>query len=51
MRKRERIGSAGQATDYNITRGIHSERWITKAADTHSEYVILSVFPRQQCLR
>jgi len=26
-------------------------RWITEAADTHSEYVILTAFPRQQWLR
>jgi hypothetical protein len=25
--------------------------WITKATDTHSEYVILSAFPRQKWLR
>jgi hypothetical protein len=25
--------------------------WITKATDTHSEYVILIAFPRQQWLR
>jgi len=27
------------------------ECWITKAADTHPEYVIPIVFPRQQWLR
>jgi hypothetical protein len=26
-------------------------RWITKATDTHSEYVIVITFPRQQWLR
>ena len=26
-------------------------RWITEAADTHSKYVILKTFPRQQWLR
>jgi hypothetical protein len=25
--------------------------WITKATDTHSEYVILLSFSRQKCLR
>jgi hypothetical protein len=25
--------------------------WVTKATDTHSEYVILIAFPRQQWLR
>ena len=25
-------------------------RWIPKATDTHSEYVILTAFPQQQCL-
>ena len=24
--------------------------WVTKAADTHSEYLTLIAFPRQQCL-
>ena len=26
-------------------------RWVPKATDTHSQYVILTVFPRQQWLR
>jgi len=25
--------------------------WVTKATDTHSEYVILTAFPRQQWSR
>jgi len=25
--------------------------WINKGTDTHSEYIILIAFPRQQCLR
>ena len=43
--------TAGQATcDNNIWRmGIAC--WITKAAGTHSEYVMLIDFPRQQWLR
>ena len=32
----------------NTTRNIRFLRWITKAAYTHSEYVILNAFPRQQ---
>jgi hypothetical protein len=33
-------GGLGEATDDNITRRMHSARWITKATNTHSEYVI-----------
>jgi hypothetical protein len=45
----EKYGRAGQATDDN-TRIIWRMRfacWITKATDTHTEYVILMAFPRQ----
>jgi hypothetical protein len=35
----------------NIIRRMRFACWITKATDTHSEYVILTAFPRQQCLR
>jgi len=35
---------AGQDTDYNIIRRMRFSCWITKAIDTHSEYVILIVF-------
>jgi hypothetical protein len=45
----EKHGRAGQATDDNIIRRMHIAYWITKGTDT--EYVILTVFPRQQCLR
>jgi hypothetical protein len=47
----EKYGTAGQATDDNIRRRIRFVRWITKAADTHSEYVILIVHLWQQWLR
>jgi hypothetical protein len=47
----EKYGTAGQATDDNIIRRMRFACWITKAEDTHSEYVILTDFPRQQWLR
>jgi hypothetical protein len=47
----EKYGKAGQATDGNVIRRTRFECWITKATDTHSEYVILIAFPRQQWLR
>jgi len=37
-----------QATDDNIIRRTHFACWITKATNTHSEYVILTSFPLQQ---
>ena len=40
-----------QATDDNIIRRIRFVCWITKAANTQSEYEILTVCPRQQWLR
>ena len=39
--------TAGQATGENITRRMPFARRITKATDTHSEYVILIAFPLQ----
>ena len=33
-----------------IIRRMHIERWITKATDTNSKYVILIAFPLQQWL-
>ena len=45
-----RYGTARQATD-NITWRMRFACWITKATDTHSEYVIPIAFPRQQRLR
>ena len=47
----EKCGVARKTTDDNIIRRISIACWITKAADTHSEYVILIVIPRQQLLR
>jgi hypothetical protein len=44
-------GTARQATDGNIIRRMRFECRITKATDTHSEYAILTAFPRQQWLR
>jgi hypothetical protein len=47
----EKSARARQATDDNIIQRMRFECWITKATDTHSEYVILIAFPRQQWLR
>jgi hypothetical protein len=47
----EKYGTARQATDDNIIRRMRFACCITKATDTHSEYVILIACPRQQWLR
>jgi hypothetical protein len=47
----EKYGTAGQATDDNIIRRMRFACRITKATDTHSEYLIRIAFPRQQWLR
>ena len=47
----EKYSTARQATDENIIQRMRFEYWITKTTDTHSEYVILTAFPRRQCLR
>jgi hypothetical protein len=47
----EKYGRTRQATDENIIQRMRFACWITKATDTHSEYVILVAFPRQQRLR
>jgi hypothetical protein len=47
----EKYGVARQATDDNIIRRMRFTCWMTKATKTHSEYVILIAFPRQQWLR
>jgi hypothetical protein len=47
----EKYGRARHATDDNIIRRMRFAWWIAKATNTHSEYVILIVFPRQQWLR
>jgi len=43
----KKYGRVMQATDYSILECMHFACWITKAADTHSEYVILISFPWQ----
>jgi Mg2+/citrate symporter len=47
----EKYGRDRQATDSNIIQRMRIACWMTKATDTHSEYVILISFPRQQWLR
>jgi hypothetical protein len=47
----EKYGTARQDTDDNIIRRMRFACWVTKATDTHSEYLILVAFPRQQWLR
>jgi len=42
--KVETYGTAGQATGDNIIRRMRFPYWITKASDTHSEYVTLAAF-------
>jgi len=42
--------TTGQGTDENILRRMRFVCWINEATDTHSEYVILIVFPRQTWL-
>ena len=41
MRQCGNTGTARQATDENIIKRMRFVCWITKATDTHSEYVIL----------
>jgi hypothetical protein len=47
----EKYGTAGQTTADNIKWRMRFACWITKATDTHSEYVIVIAFPQQQWLR
>ena len=47
----EKYGRARQATDDNIIQRMRFACCITKATDTHLEYVILIAYPRQQWLR
>jgi hypothetical protein len=47
----EKYGTARQTTDDNIIRRMRIACWVTKATDTHSQFVILIAFPRQQRLR
>jgi len=46
----EKYGRPKHATDENVTQRMRFICWVTKATDTHSEYVILIAFPRQQWL-
>jgi hypothetical protein len=46
--KVERLGRARQDAENNIICRVRFACWITKAAGTHSEYVILIAFPEQQ---
>ena len=46
----EKYGRAREATDGSIIRRMRIACCITKAQDTHSEYVIPVPFPRQQWL-
>jgi hypothetical protein len=47
----EKYGTAREATDDNVIRRMHFACQTIKATDTHSEYLILIAFPRQQRLR
>jgi hypothetical protein len=44
----EKYHRAGLATDDNIIQRMRFECWITKATDTHWEYVIPIAFPRRE---
>ena len=44
-------GTARQATDNNTIRRMRFAYWITKAKDTHPEYVMLTAFQLEQGLR
>jgi hypothetical protein len=46
-----RCGRARQATDDDIIKCMCFASWMTKATDTHLEYLILIPFPCQQSLR
>jgi hypothetical protein len=47
----DKYGTARQATDDNKIRRMRFACWIANTIVTHSEYVILIAFPRQQWLR
>jgi hypothetical protein len=47
----ESYGTATQATDDKIIRHMRFAYWITKATNTHSEYVSHIAFPLQQWFR
>jgi len=44
MKNVEKYGTAGQATDNNTIWHVCFASWVTKAKETHSEYVILVPF-------
>ena len=44
----KKYGRAGQAADDNIIRRVSFACWLSEAANTHSEYVIIIAFPLQQ---
>jgi hypothetical protein len=44
-------GTAGEATDDKRIQRMRLALWITKATDTHSEYIILIAFQQQQWFR
>ena len=46
----EKYSRARQATDDNIIQCMRFACWITKTTDTHTEYVLLIAFSRQQWL-
>jgi hypothetical protein len=46
MRYMEKYGTTGKTTNGNIIQHMRFACWITKATDTHSEYVILISFSR-----
>ena len=47
----EKYFTPGHDIDDSIIRRMRFACWITKATNTHSEYVTLIAFPRQQWLR
>jgi hypothetical protein len=47
----ENYGRTGQATDDNLIWRMRFAGWETKATNTHSQYVIVIAFPRQQGIR
>jgi hypothetical protein len=47
----EVYSSARQATDDNMIRRMRFACWIADARNTHSEYLMLIAFPRQQWFR
>ena len=40
----KKYSRARQVTDINITRRMRFACWVTKTIDTHSDYVIITVF-------